>query len=149
MNNNIPGGAIIHTFVYRYIHTCISIVYTCFNIFAATIEVCIGENRTIRCHRDEIIMMTSAEYGRKEVGRCIPEVDDFIGCTNDVLPLLDRWCSGRRECAFGIPDAEIESFNKECLKILIKYLKVEYTCLKGNVRRNLPQTFSLIRSIGL
>ena len=100
-----------------------------------TIEVCNGEDKTIRCKRDEIIMMTSAEYGRSEVGRCITEEDDFMGCTNDVLPLLDRWCSGRRECAFDVPGAELENLNKECLKILIKYLKLDYTCLKGSVLR--------------
>jgi hypothetical protein len=95
-------------------------------------EVCIGEHDVpIRCQRDEIIMMTSAEYGRKEVGRCINKYDEFMGCTNDVLPLLDRWCSGRRECTVEVPNKDLENMNLNCREILIKYLEIHFTCLRG------------------
>ena len=94
-------------------------------------EVCNLAEATIRCQRDEIIMMTSAEYGRKEVGRCITKHDEFMGCTNDALPLLDRWCSGRRECTVEVPNEDLEEMNRNCREILIKYLEFHYTCVKG------------------
>ena len=73
--------------------------------------------------------MTSAQYGRMEVGRCIKKEDEFLGCTNDVLPILDRWCSGKETCKIEV--GNLESANENCLDILIKYLKVEYTCLNS------------------
>ena len=95
-------------------------------------EVCTGEDHRVSCGRDEIIVMTSAEFGRMSVGRCITEADDFLGCSNDVLPLLDRWCSGRQECNFRVTNDELDAANKNCLKILIKYLRSEYDCIEGN-----------------
>ena len=82
-------------------------------------------------------MMTSAEYGRMNVGRCIRKPDEFMGCSNDVLPLLDKWCSGRRECTIDVPNDELERMNEACLDILIKYLKISYSCLKGKHLQNL------------
>ena len=95
-------------------------------------EVCTNEDFTLSCKRNEIIVMTSAKFGRMSVGRCITEADDFLGCSNDVLPLLDRWCSGRQECDFRVSNDELDSANKNCLKILIKYLRSEHECIEGN-----------------
>ena len=75
--------------------------------------------------------MTSAEFGRMEVGKCIKKEDEFLGCTNDVLPLLDRWCSGRQDCSVRVSNDDLEAANVNCLDILKQYLKVEYTCLTG------------------
>ena len=94
--------------------------------------MCTNENLQITCPSDEIIVMTSAEYGRKEVGRCITKADQYIGCTNDVLGLLDQWCSGSRECVVGVPNEDLDSANKNCLEILKLYLTVEYECQKGS-----------------
>jgi len=88
----------------------------------------------IRCQIGHTIMMTSAEYGRMNVGRCIRKSEDLIGCSNNVLPLVDRWCSGRQECIIDVPTEELEAMNTQCIKILIKYLQVTYTCLKGQIR---------------
>ena len=94
-------------------------------------EICTGEAVKIVCGHSELIMMTSAEYGRKQVGRCLRKADDFMGCTNDVLPLLDRWCSGRSECTLSVPTEELENANTACLDILKMYLRITYTCLEG------------------
>ena len=85
----------------------------------------------LRCNGNEIIVISSAEYGRMELGRCITEPNEFMGCTNDVLPLIDRWCSGRRECVVGVPNPKLEEFNQNCLKVLIKYLLLKYSCVPG------------------
>ncbi|KAK2140096.1 hypothetical protein LSH36_1487g00161 [Paralvinella palmiformis] len=65
-----------------------------------------------------------------DVGRCIKKKDDFLGCSNDVLSLLDQWCSGRQQCQFFVTNDDLEEANTNCLEILIKYLKIEYSCLK-------------------
>jgi len=66
-----------------------------------------------------------------DVGRCIKKKDDFLGCSNDVLSLLDQWCSGRQQCQFLVTNDDLEEANTNCLEILMKYLKIEYSCLKG------------------
>jgi len=100
-------------------------------IISETIEVCISEDLRISCLSNQVIFVTSAIFGRMEVGRCIKKNDEFLGCANDVLPLLDRWCSGRQECMFEVTNDHLEAANKDCLEILMKYLKVEYTCFNG------------------
>ena len=125
--------------------------YNILNYVAGALQVCTGESDAhIRCHRDAIIVMESAEYGRKEIGRCITEANDFMGCTNDVLPLIDRWCSGHRECSLVLVDElnrELTELNENCLKVLIKYLQVEYVCMTGRITLRymiLHQVMSLI-----
>jgi len=94
--------------------------------------VCISEEFNASCPTDKIILVNLAEFGRMEVGRCIRKPDEFLGCANDVLPLLDNLCSGRQECRFEMTnDDQFEAANTNCLEILKKYLRIEYTCLKG------------------
>ena len=108
-------------------------------------EVCIDEELHITCPSDEIILMTSAEYGRKEVGRCITKADQYIGCTNDVLGLLDQWCSGRRECRTAVAtNADLNTANINCLEFLKVYLKFQYECRKGQFQSmNMLQPYDL------
>ncbi|KAK2144228.1 hypothetical protein LSH36_776g02164 [Paralvinella palmiformis] len=83
-------------------------------------EVCPGETLRIQCPEDHVIIPTSAMFGRMEVTRCI-DVKEFIGCRNDVLFLIDRWCSGRRQCEVVIPNPDLKQANEECLR----YLQIE------------------------
>ena len=101
-------------------------------VLSEVVEVCNAEDHRVSCAREQIIVVTSAEFGRMSVGRCITEADDFMGCSNDVLPLLDRWCSGRQECNFEVTNNELDAANQNCMKILIKYLTFEYECISGN-----------------
>ena len=84
----------------------------------------------IQCPEHHVITPTSAKFGRMEVTRCI-DVKEFIGCQNDVLFLVDKWCSGRRECEIFIPNAELKQANVECLRYLQMYINVDYYCLQG------------------
>jgi len=100
--------------------------------FTEVVEICNSEEFHASCPVDSVILMNSTEYGRMEVGRCIRKPDEFLGCTNDVLPILDRRCSGKQKCNFLlITHDDIEAANENCLEILMKYLKVDYTCLQG------------------
>jgi hypothetical protein len=49
-------------------------------LLAESREICNSEHDIpIQCQKGELIMMTSAEYERKEVVRCIRKPDDFMG----------------------------------------------------------------------
>ena len=86
--------------------------------------------------------MESATYGRMRVGRCITaaEVDEqktlsgavsrLIGCSSDVLPLLDRKCSGKTECDIRVIDMSLENATP-CFPGLNVYLELSYDCING------------------
>ena len=81
-------------------------------------------------------MMTSAEYGHMEKGRCIDIVDPrYRGCSDDVLPIFDKWCSGKHECTFNTVDDELKNIYINCPKFIVRYAKIQYTCIKGNASR--------------
>ena len=102
-----------------------------FIFFSEVAEVCIGEDSRISCSNNDVIVMTSAEYGHMSLGRCLVKEDQYLGCSNDVMSTFDRWCSGRKTCDFGIPNDELEEMNNNCLHFLTKYLKLDYACLSG------------------
>jgi len=74
-------------------------------------EVCRLQTMEGRCRwNSEVMVMTSARWGRMKTGRCLKESsllalhqDDplFLGCYEDVLAVLDRKCSGRSHCKKG------------------------------------------------
>jgi len=87
--------------------------------------------------------MQSATYGRMRIGRCITaeEVaaqrslagDDprFLGCSEDVLSILDTKCSGKVMCEIrrlnDISDEKIQP----CFPGLKMYLEINYRCING------------------
>lgn len=54
----------------------------------------------------------------------------YLGCSENVLALMDRKCSGRSECDIRIPDPELDGI-KPCYRELIYYLEISYTCVPG------------------
>jgi len=97
------------------------------------VEVCQTERFEARCERDdEVVVMTSAQYGRMRVSRCVQSDYGYIGCTADVLRVLDSLCSGRRRCSVGVPTAALERVAASaCPGDLKLYLAASYRCLKG------------------
>ena len=86
--------------------------------------------------------MKTAIYGRMHIGRCITaeEVvaqrrlagDDpqILGCSADVLPMLDAKCSGKTDCNVRLSDIAAENI-KPCFPGLVMYLEVSYECING------------------
>ena len=76
--------------------------------------------------------MTSAVFGRMEMGQCVKEDFGFLGCQNDALDVMDAECSGRRECHIIVT---INKFRKEipgaCNKAVAGYISAVFTCMKG------------------
>jgi hypothetical protein len=99
---------------------------------SVTIDICNGYDFSASCGQNEIIVMESAEFGRMDPGKCLPADRGQFGCTNDVLFLVDRWCSGRTNCEFQAPNGDIMEANKNCIGELA-FLRASYTCLKGNI----------------
>ena len=96
-------------------------------------SVCQSEYFRAKCSSvDEVLMVRSALYGRMHISKCVKENFGFIGCSTDVLDLVDAQCSGRRECSMRILD---ENFGnaKPCHDDLKTYLQVNYRCVKGEL----------------
>ena len=59
-------------------------------------EYCLREYFIASCPRvGDVILVTSALYGRMRIGRCIRGTFN-IGCSNDVTALFDDRCPDRR-----------------------------------------------------
>ena len=76
--------------------------------------------------------MTSAVYGRMQIGRCVERDYGHIGCRNDALPQLDRECSGRRSCEVLVTNRFHEDVSGACLEVLTGYIDVDYECQEGD-----------------
>ena len=97
--------------------------------FSDDSEYCIRESFSVSCASDEVIMMTSARYGRMRTGRCVGGEYGIVGCYTDVLSHLDQKCSGRRECDFNV--RSLIEVAQPCPKDLTNYLEATYSCIKG------------------
>jgi hypothetical protein len=74
----------------------------------------------------------SAWYGSMNLGRCLELDMGYLGCKNDVLYLIDRWCSDRQECDVYVPNDGLKLANTECdVRGLAPYLEIEYNCVTG------------------
>ena len=104
-------------------------------------EYCQFETMRARCRwNSEVIVMTSARWGRMKTGRCL-NIDAerlasnsnnpmFLGCSEDVLSLLDRKCSSKPSCDVVVPNPDLDRVTP-CYEDLTRYLEASYTCVKG------------------
>ena len=51
----------------------------------------------------------------------------FIGCFSDVKHIIEPRCAGRQSCELIVSKIQVET---NCSKSLLKYLDVDYSCLK-------------------
>ena len=73
--------------------------------------------------------MEEAQYGRLQVGRCVTRDYGYLGCSANVIDLLDKACSGQRWCQYGIP--RLRELVQPCPKDLTAYLEAKYRCITG------------------
>jgi hypothetical protein len=99
-------------------------------------EICETETFKASCPNNQVIVMTSALYGRMHISRCVKKSLGYVGCKADVLPQLDRRCSGLSECQIRMPDPELDR-TAPCLEELKTYLEASYDCTEGNEYSNL------------
>jgi len=92
-------------------------------------EYCLRDAFNVTCAPDEVILMTSASYGRMRSGRCISGSFGHIGCMAEVTSHLDEECSGKRDCVY--PVATLLSLSNPCPMDVTSYLLASHICVKG------------------
>jgi len=102
-------------------------------------EYCMLETFQPSCLKNEVIVIDRAIYGRRRVGKCIKDAEAalssdrrYIGCSANVLGILNAKCSGQKQCEIRIPDADLEQ-TEPCLPGLKMYLEVSYNCVQGTL----------------
>jgi len=93
-------------------------------------EYCHFETFRARCPHGDVILMQSAYYGRKSLGRCVRTNFGFIGCYTDVLQMMDRRCTGRTSCDVDVIEPNFDDI-RPCNVELKSYLQANYICIAG------------------
>jgi len=77
-----------------------------------------------------------------KIGRCLEDEEaslhaafgsdpKFLGCSDNVLALMDKKCSGKSRCEVRLnSDIDFRKF-KPCLTALKLYLEASYRCITG------------------
>lgn len=95
-------------------------------------DYCESETFQASCSGGEVILVTSAVYGRMEIGRCISQSFGYIGCKVDVMDVMDGYCSGETICEVGASNRHLVSKKTEsCPKDVAAYLSASFQCIKG------------------
>ena len=103
------------------------LMYIC--IVSETTQTCQTQTLNITCGLGEQIIVTAARFGRMEASsRCITG-DYQTGCSENVIGLMDKHCSGWRTCEMLVPNDQLPS--NACSIDLQKYLEVTYQCVRG------------------
>ena len=84
----------------------------------------------IRIPKSNIALLTITLLS---LNRCVTRDYGYIGCSANVLDLLDRTCSGQRTCRLGVPT--LRDLVQPCPKDLTSYLDVTYRCVSGKTNR--------------
>ena len=93
-------------------------------------EVCNMETFSAECSDpDAVLVVQWARYGRMHTGRCVKNDYGYLGCESDVLPQVDRLCSGRAACSFKVAD-HLHGM-QECPTELAPFLEIQYQCWPG------------------
>lgn len=91
---------------------------------------CETEAFNASCELGSAILMTHARYGRMRLSRCVRHDYGHVGCSSDVIDLVDTRCSARRQCSIRVPDSLLAT-TKPCPDDLKPYLEARYICVRG------------------
>jgi len=108
------------------------------------VEYCQLETFSARCRHGDVIVMTTARFGRMRVGKCIDsgvysdsiikQDSKTIGCYADVLEYADKTCSGKSSCDIAVPNRHLLS-TRPCVAQLTMYFEAAYSCVSGEFLR--------------
>ena len=101
-------------------------------------EYCSWEHFNVSCGSEapggstmsSVLLMHSAQYGRMRLGRCSKSNLGYLGCTRDVLDVMDTACSGRTSCDLDVNGADLRK-TKPCSPDVTWYLEASYSCVRG------------------
>lgn len=92
-----------------------------------TRDYCLHESFNATCRPGFVILMTSANYGRMKLGRCI-NGDFNIGCSKDVIRYFDSQCSAKETCDVSVRNlVDVHP----CQRDFMSYLETSYRCIEG------------------
>ncbi len=91
---------------------------------------CQNEVLDAKCGVDEVVVMTSAMFGRMELTKCVKKDYGYIGCGRDVMNIAHAYCSGRRECELPVPNDSLDK-DAACPEDFKSYLMATHKCRKG------------------
>lgn len=121
-----------------------SLRHRCHSVFSSGIlllvrqqEFCQWETFNATCPKNDVILITSAFYGRMKVGRCLT-VDYHVGCHGDVTETVASRCSGRQTCSVTVPDSELFRL-QPCRKDLVAYFEATYRCIHSKSMAWIPR----------
>ena len=94
--------------------------------------MCNADEFTARCPSNEVVVMTSAVYGRMRVGRCVTQ-SDYVGCWNNALAAFDELCSGKPSCQVEVRSDLWREEEQACYSYANGYLEADYACKEGAI----------------
>ena len=97
-------------------------------------SVCHSGYFRAKCAWDELTVIAHARYGRMRINKCVSENFGYVGCSIDVIDVLDRYCSGRRSCYVRVFD--IRPHCTVLLLLLLMMMMITTTMLRQSARRN-------------
>ena len=107
------------------------LIYYYIKLISDSKEYCHNEEFTAECTEpNEVILITSALYGRMAIGPCVKTDFGFVGCFRDVIEHAHERCSGRKSCSIRVPDATLDR-TKPCNEDLKSYLEATFVCVKS------------------
>ncbi|ELU09978.1 hypothetical protein CAPTEDRAFT_221826 [Capitella teleta] len=146
---NPSFGAFFGVFKHCHQPTAVLSIATCilpFGFQNNMQEVCLWKSFEATCKPDEVVIMTHARYGRMQLGRCITKNMGHLGCSADVLPVVETICSGRTTCSFSVPDSRLDSY-KPCSE-LQSYLEASFRCQRvQTIRDSICHTCDFVRTV--
>ena len=93
-------------------------------------EYCNADIFNPSCENGEVNVVTQARYGRMKLGRCVKRDYGSLGCSTELLQLMDNKCSGLNSCT--VPIIELQGVvNLPCIGDLRANLEASYVCYKG------------------
>ena len=102
-----------------------------YNFSGSLHDYCQWETFNASCSHGDVVVMTSARFGRMRMGSCVKQSYDTVGCAADVMKYSDSRCSGRRSCTIKVPDIPSQGI-RPCPDDLTSYFEASYTCIPGN-----------------
>jgi len=100
---------------------------------AAVKTYCENEVVRLSCPRhNQLIVITAGKYGRMREGRCMTSTYGVVGCSIDVVHLLDSRCSGRRRCDVTVASL-VDEQHQPCPLDFRSYLELSHRCVTGDV----------------
>jgi len=85
----------------------------------------------LRCrHDNEMLVIVHARYGRMREGRCMTATYGVVGCSVDVLHLMDSLCSGRRQCDVSVASL-VDEEHQPCPLDFRSFLELSHKCVTG------------------